>query len=67
MVEGTIEVDAGLRIGYFSQFSELNGLKSVQDVLVESCADIRAVETELNDIATALEETTSEMPVGACR
>ena len=57
--EGMVEIDAGLRIGYFSQFSELNGQKSVHDVLIESCADIFAVETELNDIATALEETTN--------
>ncbi|HEY3291303.1 MAG TPA: ABC-F family ATP-binding cassette domain-containing protein [Anaerolineae bacterium] len=56
--DGTVEVDAGLRIGYFSQFSELNGLESVQEVLVDSFADIRAIEAELNHIATALENTT---------
>jgi ATP-binding cassette subfamily F protein 3 len=30
--EGLVEVDAGVRIGYFSQFSTLNGAQSVQAV-----------------------------------
>jgi ATP-binding cassette subfamily F protein 3 len=53
--EGTIEVDSGIRMGYFSQFSELDGDVSVLDVLEEVFADIRGIETEVSRIEKALE------------
>ena len=58
--EGTVEVDYGVKIGYFSQFSELNGEMSIQDVLAEVFADIQAIEEELFEIEIALEESPAE-------
>ena len=55
---GTVERAPGLKVGYFSQFSTLDGAQSVQQVLEELFADIRAVETRLNEIASALETVT---------
>ncbi|MCL5999479.1 MAG: ATP-binding cassette domain-containing protein [Chloroflexi bacterium] len=55
--DGTVEIDNGIRIGYFSQFSELNGEMSVLDVLEQTFADIRAVEAELGRIEAALESS----------
>jgi ATP-binding cassette subfamily F protein 3 len=34
--QGTVEVDEGVRIGYFSQFSELSGEATILEVL-EAC------------------------------
>ena len=53
--EGTVEREAGLKTGYFSQFSSLDGGLSVQQVLEELFADVRALEDDLNRIAVALE------------
>ncbi len=55
--EGTVEVDEGVKIGYFSQFSELSGQMSILDVLEELFADIQAIEEELLEIEIALEES----------
>lgn len=54
--EGTVEVADNLRIGYFSQFSELSGDDSIQAVLSALFADIRQIETELQTIEAALQE-----------
>ena len=48
--EGSVEVNAGVRIGYFSQFSELDGADSVQTVLEAVFADVRAIEQELEEV-----------------
>ena len=48
--EGTVEVNDDVKIGYFSQFSELNGEKSILDVLEELFAHIHAIEEELFEI-----------------
>jgi ATPase subunit of ABC transporter with duplicated ATPase domains len=53
--EGEVEINPGLRIGYFSQFSELSGEPTIVDVLEELFADIRALENELSRIAASLE------------
>jgi ATP-binding cassette subfamily F protein 3 len=53
--DGTIDIDSGTRIGYFSQFSELDGDASVLQVLDGVFADIRAIEDELAQIEAALE------------
>jgi len=55
--QGTVEINDGVKIGYFSQFSELNGEMSVLDVLEELFADIHAIEEELFEIELALEES----------
>lgn len=53
--DGTVERDAHLKVGYFSQFSSLDGHLSVQQVLEELFADLRTLEDDLNKIASALE------------
>jgi len=52
---GTVERAPNLKVGYFSQFSTLDGTLSVQAILEDLFADIRRVEGELEQIATALE------------
>jgi ATPase subunit of ABC transporter with duplicated ATPase domains len=54
--EGTVDLDPDLKVGYFSQFSELEGEASVLDVLEELFADVRAIEDELLEIEIALEQ-----------
>ena len=53
---GTVAVDQGLEIGYFSQFSELSGEATVVDVLREVMAPVYAVEEALEEVEVALEE-----------
>jgi len=55
--EGTVEVDEGVKIGYFSQFSELSGEISILDVLEGLFADIQTIEEELLEIEIALEKS----------
>ena len=54
---GEVEVAADLRIGYFSQFSELSGEASIQSVLRGVFERIRRVEAELTAVTRALEES----------
>lgn len=58
--EGSVEITPGTKIGYFSQFSELSDAASVQEILEGLFADVRAVETELEQIALTLETVTDE-------
>ena len=58
--EGKVDVTPGTRIGYFSQFSEMDGAASVQTVLEDLFADVRAVEDELNALNTSLETVTDD-------
>ena len=51
---GTVAVEAGTRIGYFSQFSELDGTASITEVLDALFADVHAVEAELVSIDAAI-------------
>ena len=44
---GTVSVDAGTRIGYFSQFSELDGDATIVEVLEGLFGNIAAIESEL--------------------
>ena len=54
--EGTVTLEDGLRIGYFSQFSELDGTATITEVLDELFADIHAVQAELDAIESAMAE-----------
>ena len=54
--QGSVEVDEGVRIGYFSQFSELSGEATILEVLDGLFADVHAIEEELLEIEVALEE-----------
>ncbi len=60
--EGTVELTDGIKIGYFSQFSELDSEQSVQEVLEEVFANIRVIEAELNQISETFEK---ESPTAA--
>ena len=53
---GTVTVEDGLRIGYFSQFSELNGSQSISEVLDGLFTEIHEVEAELASIDVAIAE-----------
>ena len=53
--EGTVELDPDLRIGYFSQFSELTGTSSILNVLDELFAEIHTLEESLLEVEIALE------------
>jgi ATPase subunit of ABC transporter with duplicated ATPase domains len=53
---GTVEVDEGIKIGYFSQFSTLDGSRSVLEVLDAVFGEIHALEEEMLEIDSAFEE-----------
>ncbi|KQR22402.1 ABC transporter [Agreia sp. Leaf335] len=48
--QGTVTVEAGVKIGYFSQFSELNGEQTITEVLDALFVEVHAVEDELASI-----------------
>ena len=54
--EGHVDINRGLKIGYFSQFSSLDGSISIEEDLDGLFADIHAIEYELLEIEIALEE-----------
>ncbi|MCU1513505.1 MAG: transporter ATP-binding protein [Microbacteriaceae bacterium] len=56
---GTVTVDADLTIGYFSQFSELNGSASITEVLEAVFVEIHEVEAELASIDSAIAADTT--------
>ncbi len=53
---GTVEITTGVRVGYFSQFSELADDDSVQTVCESVFAPIRAVEAELETLSVTLSD-----------
>ncbi|MFT6143771.1 MAG: ATP-binding cassette subfamily F protein 3 [Myxococcota bacterium] len=57
---GSVSVQDNVKIGYFSQFSELDGSVSVLQVLSEVFANVRAVEAELVTIDTAMADETTD-------
>lgn len=61
--EGTVDFEPGLKIGYFSQFSSLDGRLSVQETLEALFADLKAMEEELDQIAAALETVEDAEPM----
>ena len=52
--EGKVESTPGLSIGYFSQFSELEGDLSVQETLEAVFAPVRALEKELEEVSDSM-------------
>jgi len=54
--EGVVTVEPGLRLGWFSQFSELDGDLTVVEVLDEVFEHVRGVEAELADLETGIAE-----------
>ncbi|BDI32327.1 ABC transporter permease [Capsulimonas corticalis] len=61
LTEGKVEVDQNVRIGYFSQFSELDDETSVQEVLEGVFADIRTIEAEIDEIGIKLSDPDLDM------
>jgi sulfate-transporting ATPase len=53
---GSVEVEQGTRLGYFSQFSQLNGEQSILQVLDELFNEIHTIENQLVEIEQALTE-----------
>jgi ATPase subunit of ABC transporter with duplicated ATPase domains len=51
---GTVTVELGTKVGYFSQFSELDGEASILDVLDGLFVEIKAIESELASIDAAI-------------
>ena len=64
---GTVERDAALKLGYFSQFSALDGTQSVQEILEELFADLKALEADLDSIGTQLESVEDPDEMDALR
>ncbi len=59
---GTVAVEPDLTIGYFSQFSELNGAMTIVEVLEGVFAEIRGIEAELAAIDSSIAaDTTGEL------
>jgi ATPase subunit of ABC transporter with duplicated ATPase domains len=58
--EGVVTVQDDVKIGYFSQFSELDGTLTVLEVLSEVFADVRLIEAELAGIDTAMAEDATD-------
>ncbi|TFD50496.1 ABC-F family ATP-binding cassette domain-containing protein [Cryobacterium frigoriphilum] len=58
---GTITLEPGVKIGYFSQFSELNGQSTITEVLDALFVEVKAVEAELAaiDVAIAADSSAS--------
>ena len=52
---GRVDRELGVTIGYFSQFSELDGELSIQQVLEDLFAEARAWEQELHELSARLE------------
>ncbi|MBI9114978.1 ABC-F family ATP-binding cassette domain-containing protein [Sanguibacter suaedae] len=59
---GTVTVEQGTRIGYFSQFSELDGQATITEVLDGLFVEIKAVEAELASIDEAIAADPSDGP-----
>ena len=55
-VVGEVDLKPGTRIGYFSQFSELDGQRSIEAILDDIFADVRDWEAELAEIQQAMED-----------
>lgn len=51
---GTVTLEPGTRLGYFSQFSELNGEATITEVLDGLFFEIKAIEAELASIDAAI-------------
>jgi ATPase subunit of ABC transporter with duplicated ATPase domains len=51
---GTVALEPGLKLGYFSQFSELDGTASITEVLEGLFEHIHAIERELAEIDAAV-------------
>ncbi|MEQ1570884.1 MAG: ABC-F family ATP-binding cassette domain-containing protein [Myxococcota bacterium] len=58
--EGVVTVEDGVKIGYFSQFSELDGARSILEVLRDVFASVHLVEAELASIEAAMADADAD-------
>ena len=58
--EGKVELNPRLKIGYFSQFSSLDGAKSVESVLEETFEEVRSIEAELDSLSARFEDPNAD-------
>ena len=61
---GTVTLESGTRVGYFSQFSELDGAATIIEVLDDLFGEIRALETELAAIDGEIAEIAADASAG---
>jgi energy-dependent translational throttle protein EttA len=54
---GTVDVCEGATVGYFSQFSELDGDETIEEIAAGIFAETRAVEAELDELSHLLEQS----------
>jgi len=59
--EGEVEVDHGVKIGYFSQFSELDSEASIQDILEDVLGHVKTLLAELETIEQKMGEDPGDM------
>ena len=52
--EGEVQLEEGIRIGYFSQFSELHGDQSIEEILEGLFTEVHAIDAELKEIESEL-------------
>jgi ATPase subunit of ABC transporter with duplicated ATPase domains len=52
---GSVDLEPGMKLGYFSQFSELQGERSILKVLDDLFSDVHTIENELVEIEHALD------------
>src|ERR1700712_1250588 len=62
---GTVALEQGLTLGYFSQFSELDGTASITQVLEGLFANIHRIEEELAEIDAAVAVVASDPSAGS--
>ncbi|MBW2734381.1 MAG: ABC-F family ATP-binding cassette domain-containing protein [Deltaproteobacteria bacterium] len=55
-VDGEVELNHDVKVGYFSQFSRLDDERSVEEILLDTFSEIRAWETELSSIEVSMGE-----------
>ncbi len=53
--EGTVDINAEVNIGYFSQFSELDVEQTIEEILDELFEKVHALEAALRDVERAFE------------
>lgn len=58
--EGTVELASSLKLGYFSQFSELNSEFLLQDIMESVFSSVKLVEDELNDVGASMASASEE-------
>ena len=59
--EGEVEVDHGVKIGYFSQFSELDSEASIQEILEDVLGHVKSLLAELETIEQKMGENPDDM------